>query len=390
MPDSVRRRYEAMARAGDIVADGAQGALADALDRLNGALDGRRAKPNGALGWLRGRAAKTRPRGLYIWGGVGGGKTLLMDLFFGSAPTPAKRRAHFHEFMGEVHDRIAAIRGRARSGATKEGDPISVVAAGIASEIELLCFDEFAVYDIADAMILARLFGALFARGVVVVATTNVAPDDLYKDGLNRALFLPFIALLKEHMTIFHLAAPRDHRLAAAGTKRRYVTPLGEAADQCLAAHFARLSGHAKGKRGELLHKGRRIVVPEAAAGVARFSFNNLCGRPLGAGDYLKIAEAFPTLIVADIPILSAARRNEAKRFINLIDTLYDRRVRLIVSAEAEPAELWQGKDGTESFEFARTASRLIEMRSDAYWETARVPTPETKKAQAVRPGPLE
>ncbi len=385
MSDTVRRRYEAMARSGDLMPDAAQFALADALDAL---AEGLRAKPRktrgGLLGWLRGSAKAEPPRGLYIWGSVGRGKTLLMDLFFEAAPVKAKRRAHFHEFMADVHDRIAAARSaphlgsisgantRSKSGG-KNGEPIAIVAEALAAEMTLLCFDEFAVYDIADAMILGRLFEKLFARNVVVVATTNVAPDDLYKDGLNRALFLPFIALLKAHMKIFHLDAPRDYRLDAAGSEPRYVSPLGPAADACLDAHFRRLSGGSDGTPRELQNRGRTILVPAAAGSVARFSFDDLCGRPLGAGDYRTVADTFSVLIVADIPILSAARRNEVKRLINLIDTLYDKGVRLIVSAEAEPHLLWQGTDGAETFEFARTASRLIEMRSDSYWEGAGV-----------------
>ena len=369
MRETVRRRYEAMARSGEIVPDAAQGALADSLDALVTSLSGRRHRAgNGPLAWLRSMGASTpAPRGLYIWGDVGRGKTLLMDLFFEAASTQRKRRVHFHQFMGEVHDRIAALRAETKNG----GDPIAHVARALAAEIELLCFDEFAVYDIADAMILGRLFEQLFRRGVTVVATTNVAPVDLYKDGLNRALFLPFIALLKEHMAVFHLDAPRDYRLDSTGTERRYVTPLGPEADACLAAHFRHFSGVSRGTRLELLSKGRRLVVPEAAAGVARFSFGELCSRPLGAGDYLKIADTFRTIILSDVPILAPERRNEAKRLIALIDTLYDRHVRLIVSAEAEPDHLWQRRDGAEAFEFARTASRLIEMRSDAYWNAA-------------------
>lgn len=391
MRETVRWRYEAMARAGEIVPDANQGALADALDALVASLGNRRRKAqNGPLAWLRSIGAGTRPpRGLYIWGGVGRGKTLLMDLFFRAAPTRRKRRVHFHQFMGEVHDRIEAFRRETKTGGTNGGDPIASAARALASEIELLCFDEFAVYDIADAMILGRLFEQLFRRGVTIVATTNVAPDDLYKDEFNRALFLPFIALLKEHMAVFHLDAPRDYRLDSAGTERRYVTPLGADAEACLAAHFRHLSGFAKGERLELPSKGRRLVVPEAAAGVARFSFADLCSAALGAGDYLRIAETFQTIILAGVPILASARRDEAKRLINLIDTLYDKRVRLIVSAEAEPADLWRGTDGAEALEFVRTASRLIEMRSDAYWSAATAMA-ETEKARAVGPGPLE
>ena len=373
MRESVRRRYEALAQSGEIVPDATQGALADALDALATSLAGhRRGAANGPLAWLRSIGASLhRPRGLYIWGDVGRGKTLLMDLFFRAVPAKRKRRVHFHQFMGEVHDRIAIFRAKTKNGEAVGGDPIEHVGRALASEIELLCFDEFAVYDIADAMILGRLFEQLFRRGVTVVATTNVAPDELYRDGLNRALFLPFIALLKEHMAVFHLDAPRDYRLDSFGTERRYVIPLGPEADACLAAHFQHFSGVSSGERLEILSKGRRLVVPEAANGVARFSFDDLCSRPLGAGDYLKIAETFHTIILSDVPVLAAERRNEAKRLIALIDTLYDRHARLVVSAEAEPDDLWQGRKGAEAFEFARTASRLIEMRSDAYWNAA-------------------
>ena len=225
MRESVRQRYEAMARSGEIERDPLQTELAEKLDALAAAFSNpRRRASTGPLGWLKSiGAGAPPPRGLYIWGDVGRGKTLLMDLFFSTAPTMRKRRVHFHQFMAEVHERLAARRAKMKDG----GDPIVHVADALASEIELLCFDEFAVYDIADAMILGRLFEQLFRRGVTVVATTNVAPDNLYKDGLNRALFLPFIALLKERMTIFHLDAPRDYRLDSGGTERRYVTPLG-------------------------------------------------------------------------------------------------------------------------------------------------------------------
>jgi cell division protein ZapE len=389
MRETVRRRYEAMARSGEIVPDATQRALVDALDTLIAALAARAGKgKSGPLRWLRSIRADPKPlRGLYIWGDVGRGKTLLMDLFFAAASTKRKRRVHFHQFMGEVHDRIAALRNETKNNGANGGGPIAHVALALASEIELLCFDEFAVYDIADAMILGRLFEQLFRRGVTVVATTNVAPDDLYKDGLSRAHFLPFIALLKERMEVFHLDAPRDYRLDSSGTERRYVTPLGPEADSCLSAHFRHFSGLATGQPQEIASKGRRIVVPEAADGIARFSFDDLCSKPLGASDYLKIADAFHTIVLADVPVLAPTRRNEAKRLINLIDTLYDRHVRFIVSAEAEPERLWQGKDGAESFEFARTASRLIEMQSDAYWDAATA-NAEMKKARAVRPGP--
>jgi cell division protein ZapE len=311
-----------------------------------------------------------------------------MDLFFRASPPIAKRRIHFHQFMAEVHERIADFRGKLKSGKAKGDDPIPPVAAAIASEVEILCFDEFSVDDIADAMILARLFGQLFQHRLTIVATSNASPDELYRNGLNRGLFLPFIELLKERMTVFHLAAPRDYRLDSSGSERRYVTPLGREADACLDAHFRHLSGCERGERRELTNKRRRIIVPEACGEVARFAFEDLSARPLGAADYLKIAEAFRTIILADVPMLDASRRNEARRLINLIDTLYDNRVRLIVSAETEPALLWRGGEGVESVQFARTASRLVEMRSDAYWQSASIAPAEMKKARAVRSGP--
>lgn len=369
-----------MAAAGGIVPDDLQRALAATLDRLNREIEERanQAKAPGLAKLLMLRKPAPAPRGLYIWGGVGRGKTLLMDLFFEAASSPRKRRLHFHQFMAEVHDRAAHAREKHKRGEAIDDEPVALVAADIAAEIELLCFDEFAVYDIADAMILGRLFEQLFRRGVVVVATTNVAPDSLYEGGLNRALFLPFVALIKQHMAVFHLDAPRDYRLDSEGTERRYITPLGPEADACLDAHFRHLTGNDRGEATEVANRGRRIHVPEAKAGVARFRFEELCSQPLSADDYSRLAESFHTIIFSDVPILSPLRRNEAKRMINLVDTLYDRRVRLIVSAAAKPDALWHGT-GVEAFEFQRTASRLIEMRSDAYWHEAT----RKKEAQA-------
>lgn len=386
MRDAVRRRYEQMAQAGELEADAAQRALADALDALAGALAARASQSKkSALGWLLARGARPEPvRGLYIWGSVGRGKTFLMDLFFQAAPAQGKRRVHFHAFMAEAHERLNDVRGRLKSGELRGDDPIAFAAEAIAAETQLLCFDEFAVHDIADAMILGRLFEQLFTRGVTVVATSNVAPDELYRDGLNRPLFLPFVDLIVQHMAVFELDAPRDFRLDSTGSQRRYVTPLGAEAERCLAAHFRHLTGVDRGTPGEISNKRRRIPVPEAVDGVARFSFEDLCARPLGAGDYLKIAATFHTIILADVPVLGPERRNEVKRLINLVDTLYDQGTRLILSAEAEPEELWQGVEGAESFEFARTASRLVEMRSDAFWDAAAQRQHETKAARAV------
>ena len=385
MGESVRRRYETMVQSGDLDPDENQRALADTLDKLILALaEQARTSKKSALGWLLARGARPEPpRGLYVWGSVGRGKTMLMDLFFRSAPISAKRRVHFHQFMGEVHDRLGEFRGKLSRGEIKGSDPIAPVASEIAAEVRLLCFDEFAVHDIADAMILGRLFEQLFARGTIVVATSNISPGDLYKDGLNRALFLPFIELLQERMAVFELRAPRDFRLDGAGSERRYVTPLGPEAEACLAAHFRHLTGVRRGERREIANKGRRIVVPEAADGVARFSFEDLCARPLAAGDYLKIAAAFHTVVLADVPVLGADARNEAKRLINLIDSLYDKGVRLVVSAAAEPEALLEGIDGVERSEFARTVSRLMEMRSDAYW-AAREASQQVKTARTA------
>jgi cell division protein ZapE len=369
----VSARYEALAQSATVVPDAVQRALAARLDALSEAIEARGGTSRRRRLWrMSFRRPKAAPQhGLYIWGGVGRGKTLLMDLFFDTVRSDRKRRVHFHRFMADTHDRIAAFRDKLKRGEVEGDDPIKPVAADIASEIDLLCFDEFAVYDIADAMILGRLFQNLLQRGVTVVATSNVAPDDLYRDGLNRGLFLPFIAHLKERMSVFHLDAPRDYRLDSEGVERRYVTPLGDEADTCLDAHFRHITGQERGEPLEVANKGRRILVPEAAEGVGRFGFEELCSRPLGATDYLRLAERFHTIILSDVPILSRERRNEAKRLINLIDTIYDNRVRLVVSAEAEPHQLWQAKDGNEAFEFRRTASRLIEMRSDAYWIAA-------------------
>ena len=310
-------------------------------------------------------------RGLYIWGPVGRGKTMLMDLFFDAAPHARKRRAHFHAFMADVHERLHRARQDQGSGAAA-GDPVEAVAAAIAAEARLLCFDEFTVTDIADAMILARLFRRLFAHGVTLVATSNLPPEQQYQDGLNRELFLPFLDLLREKTEIVRLDAPADYRQGLGGSEPLYIVPAGAEADCRLAAHFARLTGTCRGAPAALTNKGRRIAVPQAAAGVARFSFDELCGRPLSAGDFRKIAARFDTLILSNIPVMGPARREEAKRFINLIDTLYDEGVRLIASAEAEPEALWTGRDGFETGEFARTASRLAEMRSDAWWNAAR------------------
>ena len=305
-----------------------------------------------------GRTAEA-PQGLYLHGGVGRGKTMLMDLFFEDVDFSPKKRLHFHEFMADVHDRIA--RGRA----TTDGDPIPFVAGEIASESGLLCFDELQVTDIADAMILSRLFKVLFERGVVLVTTSNAHPDDLYRNGLNRQLFLPFIDLLKDNVEILEVPSAKDFRLDKLSGERLYFTPADETAREELDRHWLRLTGRHPSDAIDLEVKGRKIRVPKASMGAARFNFADLCDQPLGSLDYLRIAHEFHTILIDGIPVLGPARRNEARRLINLIDTLYDSRVCLIASADAEPDQLYPSGDGAEAFQ--RTASRLTEMRSEAF-----------------------
>ncbi len=387
MPDTVSGAYLALAEAGHLEPDREQIRLADRLDALVAELCDRRLKTKkNALGWVLSRGRKPAPvKGLYIWGAVGRGKTMLMDHFHAAAPNKRKLRSHFHEFMADVHDRIHMFRQALKAGTVKGDDPIAPVAAEIAAEASLLSFDEFFITDIADAMILGRLFENLFQRGVTILVTSNVPPDELYKDGLNRALFLPFIALLKDRMEVFHLDAPKDFRLEALTSQPVYIVPGGLHADHILDDHFRRLTGVRKGEPAEIAHKGRILAVPDQAGGVARFSFELLCRRPLGAADYLKIARAYHTIILSGVPVMDDGQRNEARRFINLIDTLYDNRTKLVVSADAEPDRLWRGRGGHEELAFARTASRLIEMRSDGFLAAGRGTTMAAEKA--VRPG---
>jgi cell division protein ZapE len=368
MSVSISARYAALVATGQIEADPAQQAVVDMLATLERRLaEHRLARKSSSLGWLFARAPKVEPiRGLYVYGEVGRGKSMLMDLFFEGVGVQRKRRAHFHEFMADVHERIFVIRRQIKSGAIADEDPIKLTAAALAAEAWLLCFDEFHVTDIADAMILGRLFAQLFERGVVVVATSNVAPEDLYRDGLNRALFLPFIALLEQAMRVVSLAARTDYRLEKLAAAKVWYVPADRAADAALDAAWRRLAGH-EGAELDLRVMGRTLRVPRAAMGVARFSFHDLCAQPLAAVDYLKIAHEFHTIILDRIPVMDYAQRNEAKRFIILIDTLYDNAVKLVASADAEPEALYRAGEGNEAREFARTASRLIEMRSESY-----------------------
>src|SRR5215472_18390243 len=329
-------------------------------------------RPEGGLrGWLA-RLGLTEnggvhaPMGLYLYGPVGRGKSMLMDLFFAAVPGLRKRRVHFHAFMLEVHDRIEHER-RAKSDA-----PILKVASDIASEVTLLCFDEFQVDDIADAMILGRLFQALFERGVVVVATSNIAPDDLFKGQPGRDAFLPFIALIKQRLDLVMMDAGRDFRRERLRGMRTWLVPADARADHELDRAFAELTGGVEGMAVPLWVMGRSFVVPLAAEGVARCDFDLLCGTALGAGDYLALAHRFHTLILDGIPRLSPDNYDKARRFIVLIDTLYDHRVKLLASAAAMPDQLYQRGKNARMFE--RTASRLDEMQSQDWLELPHLP----------------
>jgi cell division protein ZapE len=358
-------RYEARIAGGDLERDPAQLAVLERLQQLADTLAARDKRGVPGLGWLIRRPPPVK--GLYLWGAVGRGKTMLMDLFYEAVTVQAKRRVHFHAFMADVHTRIHAHRTAAKNGNGRDGDPIPPLAIELARDARLICFDEFAVTDIADAMILGRLFTALFERGIVVVATSNVAPDDLYAHGLNRALFLPFIELLKERTEAIKVMARTDFRFEKLAGSSVYYVPPNRLAKEALDRIFGVLAEGVAPRQVTLSLKGHSLEIPQAAGGVARIGYAYLCQSAFGAVDYLALAERFHTLILENIPVINAENRNEAKRFITLIDTLYDHQVKLIASAEAAPTELYRAEDGREAFEFERTVSRLIEMQSDEY-----------------------
>lgn len=366
-PASFRRHYQALVAAGTIEADPAQAQAVEAFSALEERLAGYRPGRGGLLQRLF--ADKDAPplRGLYIHGEVGRGKTMLMDLFFNSSPVAHKRRAHFHEFMADVHERIHGFRQKIARHEIADTDPVKLTAASIFEEAWLLCFDEFHVTDIADAMILGRLFGRLFELGTVVVATSNVAPDDLYKGGLNRALFLPFIGQLKERMDVLRLDARTDFRMEKLAGIKMWLVPADAAADAALDKAWIKLTGGAEDRPRDITVKGRTLHVPHSAHGVARFTFADLCEKPLGASDYLRLAHDYHTLIIDRIPAMDYAQRNYTKRFITLIDTLYDNAVKLMASAETDPLSLYSANEGVEANEFKRTSSRLVEMGSESY-----------------------
>lgn len=382
MPEGPLSLYRARRGTGTLRPDPDQELAAEKFQSLHHALKGY--QPQAAdggeakTGWLQrfglGRLraappspeiASTAPQGLYLYGGVGRGKSMLMDLFFETAPVEKKRRVHFHEFMLEVHERIHQHR---QSGKAKGGGPddsLPELARALAGEAWLLCFDEFHVTNVVDAMILGRLFTALFDLGVVVVATSNWPPDMLYKDGLQRELFLPFIALLKERLDVLSLDGPTDYRLDRLKGVPIYHWPLGPAADAKMAEAFAALTGGAAGEPTHLTVQGRRVEIARAAKCVARVGFWDLCAKALGAADYIALATHFHTVLIDGVPTMKDELRNEAKRFMTLIDALYEHKVNVVVAAEGPPERLYP--EGTHAFEFERTVSRLMEMQSEDY-----------------------
>ena len=361
--------YENLVAAKKLERDRAQASLVMQLVALERRVAAHRsARRTRPVGWLFGGRTQDEPvKGLYVHGDVGRGKTMLMDLFFEASPVVRKRRAHFHEFMADVHERVRAFRQRLKDGEIGGEDAIRLAAGEIAEESWLLCFDEFHVTDIADAMILGRLFAKLFELGTVVVATSNVAPDDLYKGGLNRSLFLPFIKQITDHMDVLRLDARTDFRLEKLQGVPMWLTPADGDADAALDRAWSKMTGGAKCKSRDISFKGRILHVPCSAHGVARFGFADLCEKPLGASDYLRLAHDYHTILVDHIPVMDFSQRNAAKRFITLIGTLYDNAVKLMASADANPISLYLAHEGNEAMEFKRTASRLIEMSSESY-----------------------
>lgn len=384
-PTRLKDAYAALLDAGELRPDAHQEAAVKALSQLEAHLADYPGVPSSSTQVARWRLSNlfrrgdkpvAAPRGLYMWGGVGRGKSMLMDLFYAHAPIKSKERIHFHEFMTRVHGRIADFRRMTPSERIQYGaaagsdDPIPPVARKLAVRASLLCFDEMQVNDVATAGILGRLFKEMHDLGVVIVATSNRPPVDLYKDGINRTIILPFIALLENELDIVELNGPNDYRLERMAGLKSYHVPNGAEATTALRDVFFRLTDHdvddAETVPSDIIDvKGREIFVPKSLRGVAVFSFKRLCGQPLGAEDYLAIARRYHTLIIVGVPKLSPENRNEAMRFITLIDALYEQKVKLFMAADARPQDLYE--KGSGRFEFDRTISRLMEMQSDDY-----------------------
>ncbi|HEX8667881.1 MAG TPA: cell division protein ZapE [Allosphingosinicella sp.] len=358
----VLRRYEALVACGELRPDRDQRSAAEVLDRVAQELT-----RNPKLGLFSRLAGKAAPavRGVYMWGGVGRGKSMLMDLACAATDVHPKRRVHFHEFMLEVHERLRGERAK------EEGDPIPPVAKGIADEARLLAFDEMVINNSADAMILSRLFSKLLDHGVTVITTSNRPPRDLYLGGLNRELFLPFIDLVERELDVVPLNGPTDYRLERLGGFPTWYVPNGAAATQALSEAFFRLTDYPVEDREKVPSEdipvpgGRTLHVPKSLKGVAVFSFKRLCGEARGAADYLAIARRYHSVILVGVPVMGSENRNEAARFVTLVDALYEHKVKLLAAADAPPDRLYRAGDG--AFEFERTASRLIEMQSRDY-----------------------
>ncbi len=365
-------RYRSMREANELMRDPTQKLAVEKLQSLHHALKGYQPAGDSFLaGWKDrfglGRRTEEPPMGLYLYGPVGRGKSMLMDLFFDTAPVERKRRVHFHAFMLEIQQRLNELRKK-----EKRVDPLMRVAADVADESWLLCFDEFHVVNIADAMILGRLFEAFFEHGVVVIATSNVAPRDLYKGGLQRDRFLPFIDLIVDKLDILDIGAGTDFRLDRLKGEPVWHTPISRAATASLDAAFATLTDNAEPAPFEIEVQGRVIHAHQAARGIARFTFDELCNKPRGASDFLAIATQYHTVMVDNIPILDERERDAAKRFVVLIDSLYEHHVNLFASADGEPDQLYM--KGDTAFEFQRTVSRLMEMQAEDYLNSPYTP----------------
>ena len=361
LPPTPRQRYQADLHKPGFVKDAAQAHAVAALDLVYQHL----VNHSSPSLWRR-LTGRTQPpvKGLYLWGSVGRGKTWLMDCFFDCLPFTEKRRLHFHRFMRQVHDQLRALKD--------QEDPLKLVAREFSAQTRVLCFDEFFVSDIADAMLLGRLFEYLFADGITLVATSNVMPDDLYKDGLQRARFLPAIKLLKQHTHVFNVDGDTDYRLRHLEQTNLFYTPAGKQADAHLAKFFARLTSDARIESAPLKINQREIPVREAVDGVAWFQFDALCDGPRGTDDYIELARSYHTVLVSDIPVFTGEIEDQARRFIALVDEFYDRKVKLAASAAAPLSALYSGKK--LSFEFQRTASRLQEMQTRAYLSLPHLP----------------